>query len=198
MEKREASRHRFSWRCVKWTLSECRKDTAVSLFNSQTSWLRCPPVRGWRGAGEGGAHLLFFTSVQLPSFCTTPRIRLKIKQHGLRHIISTMWWFTVLYIPGIVFLHVCVRDKAVHVLRAHLGLQLFSPCASLHAWLPLLSVVKCIKACDRLVLQFSPSPQSLQPRLYLSGISSPTLLPHNALSITYHTPSPLCVCVPER
>ncbi|KAI7795908.1 hypothetical protein IRJ41_009690 [Triplophysa rosa] len=28
----------------------------------------------------------------------------------------------------------------------------FSPCASLHGWLPLLSVVKCIKASDRLRL----------------------------------------------
>lgn len=28
--KREAERHRFSWLNMKWTLSECRKDTAVS------------------------------------------------------------------------------------------------------------------------------------------------------------------------
>lgn len=56
------------------------------------------------------------------------------------------------------------------------------PCASLHGWLPLLSVVKCIKACDRPELRpclsTNPCCSHHTSSPYLSRTSCPTRFPH--------------------
>lgn len=55
------------------------------------------------------------------------------------------------------------------------------PCASLHGWLPLLSVVKCIKACDRPELRpclsTNPCCSHHTSSPYLSRTSCPTWFP---------------------
>lgn len=97
-------------------------------------------------SSKGAKNTCYFSGLcsSLSSFCTTACK----KEHGLQHTISIMQYFSVHTRDRSPACDVCVRDEAVHVLRAHPALQLFPPCAFLHAWLPLLSVVECIKACD--------------------------------------------------
>lgn len=88
VEKKKAPRHRFPWQGMKWTLSECRKDTAVSLFNSQTSCLCGPPARESEGTTLvifqdcASSFILYYTMGKKP-------------EHSLRHSASIIRCFTV-------------------------------------------------------------------------------------------------------